>query len=332
MKGLNKGILLGAALTSVLSFALGGCQLPPPDTFTDGPDGGAYVDDVKDGGDTMQGNAYGEDVPNPDVPDLVSEGETKGIYYAKGGSMQARSDFMIEVSPEEIVKARFWPTGGDDTEIKEIEHVPISEEDWQDLERIIRDLRGFMSVNSSLYYGDSKKMEETVQVSDDRPYTHLYLTLAAKGEEDKIPYIPPQDRRFLTLENLLMELVDPIGREIVWYEEPELVGIYFSNDGKGYSYQCTNFQDSYRYYAYSNFLKNSFVTDVSDEVWDRVNEFCDSIGILDRAIDDNDYKIGGTLYMSDGSQKCFEVDKKTAETMRAFFEETAEEIKSGELK
>ncbi|MCR4654966.1 MAG: hypothetical protein K5770_01835 [Lachnospiraceae bacterium] len=339
-------LLLGAVIMSALPVLICGCGIPV--TYPGGsgnPGGGASGGAYSDPGPVIQ-DGISADVPNPDVPDLVSEGELIGLYYEKGGSMQARSDFMIEVNPEEIVKARYWPSDGNASEIAVIEHVPISEESWQDVVKIVNELRQFMVVNSARYDKLRKKADkENVPagggneshpdqyVMDDRPYTYLDLTLSARGTEDTIPYTPPQDRRFLTFENILMELVDPAGREIVWYEGPELVGIYFTNDLKGYSYQCTlNSDDGYKFYAYSNFLKNHFTSPVTDAVWERVKALCDSNGIMDYVADDRDYKIGGTLYMSDGRQKVFEVDKKTAETLRLEFEEIKEEIESGELK
>ncbi|MBQ3860750.1 MAG: hypothetical protein II779_09480, partial [Clostridia bacterium] len=60
---------------------------------------------------------------------------------SSAGSMEYHTEFAIEVTPEEIVHAEYWPEEGTDSiDIPTKSHVPITAEQWADLEKIVGDL------------------------------------------------------------------------------------------------------------------------------------------------------------------------------------------------
>ncbi|MBO7703372.1 MAG: hypothetical protein J6S26_02910 [Solobacterium sp.] len=306
-----KRLLRGITVLGLITCFISGCTSKKPD------EGGTDVS--------------GTDVPNPDVPDVVSVGELKEIRYEySGGSMNPKTEFLADVTADEIVEAEFWETESAD-EMTIIKHQAVTEEQWADLVKITDDLRQFMVVQRQIYDDAEEKsnMEEEEMILDGGDYQNLYLTLTSGDFTETYQYVIPQDRRFQTLKDLLWELVDPKGREIVWYEAPEISGIFFQNKKKGYSYQFTQLggEEFHRYYAYwvENGKKKSFSTKLTDEDWEPVKEFLNEQN-LEELPKGSLADIGGTRYMSDGKQYGFTSDETKIEVLRAYFADYTEQL------
>lgn len=271
----------------------------------------------------------GAEEMEPNAPDLYAQGTLNEIRYEfSGGDMEYRSTFLADVTAQEIVEAEYWPEEYT-TEIERIEHQPITAEQWEPIVRSVNQLRQFMAVLEEPE--PNKEDDEELIVLDGGDYENLFLTFEADGREETCSCRIPQDRRFGTLRNLLYELVDPQGREVIWYDAPEIAGIWFRNQKEEYSYQVTKFdsEEPYKLRAYwvENGQKQSLITEIEDEDWEAVKSFCNDQQILELP---EGYlaDIGGTLYLSDGKQYGYQVDARTAETYRAFFTDLTKRIQS----
>ena len=178
----------------------------------------------------------------PVIPDMPEPpGTLVGISYACGSGMVHRADFEIRLNRNEIEYTNFWPMDIDIEEMQERTHVPITEAQWAELEALLLELyRGGHLEEAA---GSSSKTDVSdVFILDGGAFTNLSLTWETGEGLVEIRYHWPSDRRVLTLIDLLQELADPQGREIVRYGAPELCRIYFSrrhriNNRRDYSFQ-----------------------------------------------------------------------------------------------
>ncbi|MBQ4350237.1 MAG: hypothetical protein II768_03185 [Clostridia bacterium] len=276
--------------------------------------------------------------PDPPVPaaDESLPGELVGIRHeSSGGSMVYRSEFAIEVTPDEIVHAEYWPENyRRDMVVRD--HVPIKASQWADLEKITRILWPLMK-EVTPYEPDEDLFAdgEEIFVLDGGDYNRWYFTWKTDEGERTIQVYAPQDRRITTLRDLLRELAEPIGRKIVWYDPPKLDGIYFCSDEDRYSYQCTcdrDEKDLYRCYFYfiENGERKSVSATTDGKVWQKVYDFCEPLNLA--AFPEGNGMIGGdpltcTLYYDDGRQKTVIPDEATVEKLLSFFEEMCEELR-----
>lgn len=150
-------------------------------------------------------------------------GTLSGVMYGYSGGMTVREDFFIWLSPEAIVETFYYPeeppkgVGWHDRFEKE--NVPISAEQWTDVEQVVLELYPLMKPKpepgidlwSSLgrWLGGAK---------DESSSSSITLIWDTEEGEQRIKYSSPNDKRISTLVALLKELADPIGREIPRYD------------------------------------------------------------------------------------------------------------------
>lgn len=181
----------------------------------------------------------GKTQPTPTVPEeKKSPGTLIGVRYSQSDPTIAGYDFSIDLTKHEIRSACFYPGELGGQAQMEKTQIPITEKQWEDVRTVIFDLY--------------PNMEEIKESKADRPNdafvldggdsTELFLVWQTQDGIEEIGYQCPSDRRVLTLTALLRELADPQGREITWYEAPQLHKIYFSrkhrvNTKRDYSFQ-----------------------------------------------------------------------------------------------
>lgn len=184
----------------------------------------------------------GKTRPTPTVPDTpVPPGRLIGVAYATGGGMMAGEDFQIHVNREEIEHTEFWPYEYAD-EITVLEHIPITQQQWADVEAVILDMYQDGAIEA---YPVTSKPELPFMdafILDGGDYTSFSLVWETEAGPVEIGCYWPSDRRVLTLTALLQELADPQGREIPRYESPRLDEIYFTrkyrlNNKRDFSFQ-----------------------------------------------------------------------------------------------
>ena len=147
-------------------------------------------------------------------------GTLTGVMYSDSGGMTVRDDFFIWLSPDAVVETFYYPEeppkGVGWHEQFEKENVPISAEQWADVEQVVLELYPLMK----------PKLEPTIDLwsilgrwlggakDDEVSSSSITLIWDTEEGEQRIKYASPNDKRISTLVALLKELADPIGREI----------------------------------------------------------------------------------------------------------------------
>ena len=141
-----------------------------------------------------------------------------GVMYSDSGGMTIRNDFFIWLSPDAIVETFYYPEeppkGVGWHERFDKENVPITAEQWADVEQIVMELYPLMKPEperkSSIWSG----LGHWFGAVDGNNSSSVTLIWDTGEGEQRIPYSYPDDDRIFTLITLLKELADPIGREI----------------------------------------------------------------------------------------------------------------------
>ena len=138
-------------------------------------------------------------------------GTLTGVMYSDSGGMTVRDDFFIWLSPDAIVETFYYPEeppkGVGWHEQFEKENVPISAEQWADVEQVVLELYPLMK----------PKPEPRIDLWSSSSSSITLIWDTEEGEQ-RIKYSSPNDKRISTLVALLKELADPIGREIPRYD------------------------------------------------------------------------------------------------------------------
>ena len=272
-------------------------------------------------------------------PTVATPGELCRIKLeSSAGSMEYHTEFAIEVTPEEIVHAEYWPEEGTDSiDIPQKDHVPITGEQWADLEKIVGDL--YPELRPIPEQDDSEPLSvdgEEIEILDGGDYWNFWLTWKTEEGEVTVRYGNVSDRRIRTLDDLLRELADPIGREIVWYDPPEIGGVFFHDDETDESFQLTDFGEE-RYYFITRWHEGKEKKDltkiVDASVWPPFKEF---LGAQDYARFPEGWSFHDprtvTIYYTDGRQKTWQPDEEAAAALREFFLSQVPEVEKMEKK
>ena len=143
---------------------------------------------------------------------VTPPGTLTGVMYSDSGGMTVRNDFFIWLSPDAIVETFYYPeeppkgVGWHDQFEKE--DVPITAEQWADVEQVVLELYPLMKPMGRWLGG----------VKDEVSSSSITLIWDTEEGEQRIKYSSPNDKRISTLVALLKELADPIGREIPLYD------------------------------------------------------------------------------------------------------------------
>lgn len=257
------------------------------------------------------------------------EGRLTRIEYSQTSGMEYGCDFSVDVMPDKVSYARFFSTT--DYEYVDKENVPIDSEQWHKLEEAV--LAIFSVLEERPYVEKKISFPGTVDGGDT---FYFYLTWESEGKEERVSYYSPNDRRFTTLVDLLEETVNPIGREIIYYEAPELNGFFItqgdSHSGKAsdFSYQCT-VKNEEEWYFFSYFGKDGvpshLSTCVGEDIWKEIAEKCAELEVESAKNGNSKDKTYAVLYYSDGKQRIIKPDKKTVKELQVFFEELTSRLK-----
>lgn len=155
----------------------------------------------------------------------VPPGTLTGIMYSDSGGMTVREDFFIWLSPEAIVETFYYPeeppkgVGWHDRFEKE--DVPITAEQWADVEQVVLELYPLMKPKPEPRIDLWSSLGRWLGgVKDEVSSSSITLIWDTEEGEQRIKYSSPNDKRISTLVALLKELADPIGREIPRYDPP----------------------------------------------------------------------------------------------------------------
>ena len=150
-------------------------------------------------------------------------GTLSGVMYSYSGGMTIRNDFFIWLSPEAIVETFYYPEeppkGVGWHEQFEKEDVPITAEQWADVEQVVLELYPLMKPKPEPRIDLWSTLGRWLGgVKDEVSSSSITLIWDTEEGEQRIKYSSPNDKRISTLVALLKELADPIGREIPRYD------------------------------------------------------------------------------------------------------------------
>ena len=150
-------------------------------------------------------------------------GTLTGVMYGYSGGMTVRNDFFIWLSPDAIVETFYYPeeppkgVGWHDQFEKE--DVPITAEQWADVEQVVLELYPLMKPKPEPRIDLWSSLGRWLGgVKDEVSSSSITLIWDTEEGEQRIKYSSPNDKRISTLVALLKELADPIGREIPLYD------------------------------------------------------------------------------------------------------------------
>lgn len=146
-----------------------------------------------------------------------------GVMYSCSGGMDIRNDFFIWLSPEAIVEAFYYPEeppkGVGWHERFDKENVPVTAEQWTDVEQVVLELYPLMKPKPEPRIDLWSSLGRWLGgVKDEGSSSSITLIWDTEEGEQRITYSSPNDKRISTLVALLKELADPIGREIPRYD------------------------------------------------------------------------------------------------------------------
>ena len=258
--------------------------------------------------------------PVPELP-----GKLVGVTHeSSAGSMEFATEFAIDVAPEQILHCEYWDLNVKRDEMICKDNVPITEQQWADVEKAVLDL-----------WGSWEEIPEEVLNQPDDPeyfvldggdYNRWWLSWETADGTKKVRYYAPADRRIVTLNTILEELANPKGRKIEWYEAPTLSGATYINDTTDMSFQCNWWnlpegpKEGYRLIVrFEEGGENISIYDQTDaSIWEAAKPAFAWLNPDDFEHGSYKDKIMLSLYYSDGTQKSLKLDKKTAEAIEPY--------------
>ena len=153
-----------------------------------------------------------------------------GVEYCHTGGSVYGQDITIILRDTELVYASYFPWEGTDDYLGDgsdcitVENVPLEEGRWNEIEKAIEDILPILKRKNDEKKGVFRQLLSRIFVKNEDVMDgvgSLSFTVVWRddesGDELKVSYEIPDDKRFATLLDLMKETAHPIGREIVWY-------------------------------------------------------------------------------------------------------------------
>ena len=273
----------------------------------------------------------GKTEPQPEMPPVYElPGTLVGVNYATGSGMMAHSEFLIRLNRQEVEYTEFWPEDEYVDEIIVQKHIPITTQQWADVETVILEL--YLEGLLETYKPTPEKKDPSIFVLDGGDYTNLSLVWETADGTKEIDYYWPSDRRISTLMDLLRELADPQGREITWYETPKMDEIYFTRDHRvntkrDYSFQLhyTSYDEVDPHWELIYYLGKHGEVDqghlrLEETDWEAFVAFAEELQLeyFPKETKTNDW-FRCKLYYTDQKSKSISLNKETEELLKGYF-------------
>ena len=153
-----------------------------------------------------------------------------GVEYCQCGGSVYGQDITIILRDKELVYASYYPWEGTDDYLGDgsdcitVENVPLEEGRWNEIEKAIEDILPILKRKDDEKKGVLQQLLSRIFAKNEEVMDGVgSLSFAVvwrddeNGAELKVSYEIPDDKRFVTLLDLMKETAHPIGREIVWY-------------------------------------------------------------------------------------------------------------------
>ena len=259
-------------------------------------------------------------------------------YETSGGSMNFHSEFELEASPDEVIKAGYWKdfffgraeeeasqetlrriddsyrtnNGGDGMIVRE--HVPMDQELWGALSEEMGYLKEqLVPVNDKPTFS----LPEDVFVLDGGDYTRLYLTWDDTCAEKNVQYYAPSGNRWASVIDILHEMVRPLGRDLRRIGKTQLTEMFLKTSE--YSYQITPIKGENHYYFFVHGDKSN-ADRMSQEQWVSVCDYLNGIDFSGFGTGKYECRYYLRLSYNDGINKHLEINHETAEMIRSFLQ------------
>lgn len=235
------------------------------------------------------------------------------------------ADMTVDLTPEKIVNAHFYGQGFKKTEIKDKK---MNAKYWAMLEEAIKDMEDKLTpkpTETEPVTTEEEPMEEIYELDGAATY-HLWLTWEKDGVEERIEYYNPTDHKWITVEDIIDEILEPIGREITRFEDPIVTGVllYKQSDTyeERYSYQCTlEDKETGRHYLFVHTPETNISDYATKKQWEKLNTLLEELNIEQLPKGSLKDEICVQLYKSDGYQYGYIPDEETITKIIACFEE-----------
>ena len=135
----------------------------------------------------------------------AAPGKLIRIKYAVSSGTAYGCDFSIDVTPQQIVSARFFSEEQMDYVL--LEQEPLEEAQWKELERTVSELLPVLEEATSGVLKPSEVSD--IIMLDGGDSFSFALTWEEEGKERRVEYRNTNDPRFITLIDLLKETADP---------------------------------------------------------------------------------------------------------------------------
>lgn len=153
-----------------------------------------------------------------------------GVEYCHTGGSVYGQDITIILRDKGLVYASYYPWEGTDDYLGDgsdcitVENVPLEEGSWNEIEKAIEDILPILKRKDNEKKGVFQQLLSRIFAKNEEVMDGVgSLSFAViwrddeNGAELKVSYEIPDDKRFVTLLDLMKETAHPIGREIVWY-------------------------------------------------------------------------------------------------------------------
>lgn len=280
--------------------------------------------------------------------------------YSYSSGMVYGENITIQITDKEIVYASFFPWegmkdySGDEHDEIVVEHKPIEPAQWAEIVKAVNVISSLLEIAeeykpmpkvNGMVMGLSDCLNripapkfKPIQVLDGGDKSYFRLTWRDEsGKETTYRYFQINDRRYYTLIDIMRETVHPTGREIVWYGEPVVNGVYVtvgkSTSDKDFSFNCVEKKEEkgiWRFYAYYGENKKpiSYYAEISEDVWKKIAEKLKELGVEQRKSGKYEDNPIITLYFDDGKSAHFKPDKKDLAELKSFFLGIVAELKN----
>lgn len=262
-------------------------------------------------------------------------------YETSGGSMNFHSEFELEASADEVIRANYWSdlifdeaeqaaprerldeidnsyrANSDRDGMTIREHIPMDKELWSALSEEMEYLKEQLTPvkNKPAFH-----LPKDVVVLDGGDYTRLYLTWDDGGAEKTVQYYTPSGNRWSTVIAILHEMVRPLGRDLRRIGKTQLTEMLLK--APEYSYQISPIRGESEYYFFVH-GDESPINKISQKQWLAVRDSLSGMDFSEFGPGKYECRYYLKLGYNDGIIKNLEIDQKTAEKIRSFLQLSA---------
>ncbi len=281
----------------------------------------------------------GSPVTGPYAPAgyYTAPGKLVRVEYSYHSGTMYGADEEFDIMEEELLHGCFFDP--DKQEYVRKDNCPYDKALWAQIEDTVMQISPYLEPVKIRPQESSDKngKGERLMVLDGGDDSLFALTWNDGSTWQRVQYYIPSDRRWRTLSELMSEAADPAGREIPFYDPPQIAGVYVFEGAVGSrrhrSFQMSlktmpgGYDDGWYFFAYypgRDGKELSLSKEVSEELWIPVMGKCAELSIpASPEIYRGDDR-GCSLYYSDGRQISYDLSEEQMQDLLHFFDKYIE--------